>query len=143
MDDAPGKVIEKRSLGAVPPSEADALANILQIIRSMEEFDAVEFVIFHGSRSRRMGTKTSDLDICIYYRGQGKELSRFRLKLLSKLPGYCDVQIFQQLPLYVKKEVMREKVIYVKNKRFLHDVALKTIREFESFKPRYYDYIYR
>lgn len=119
------------------------LEDILRVIRSMKEFDAVEFVIFHGSRARGEYLKTSDFDICVYYRGTPEAMSKFRLKLLSGLPGYVDVQIFQQLPLYVRKEVLKGDVLYVRDSRFLYDVALRTIRDFEDFKPRFYDYIYR
>ena len=125
------------------PGEAEELANILGVIRSMEEFDRVEFVIFHGSRALGRGLKTSDIDLCIYYRGREEEMSRFRLKLLSRLPSYVDVQIFQQLPLYVRKEVLKGKVLYAKDRKFLYEVALKTIRNFEAFKPRFHGYIYR
>lgn len=134
--------VEGNTAEAGKSAEA-ALADVLQVIRSMEEFGAVEFVIFYGSRAQRTQTEASDLDICVYYKGKEEEMSRFRLKLLSRLPSYCDVQIFQQLPLYVRKEVLRGRVIYARDRRFLHDVALKTIRDFESFRPRFYDYIYR
>lgn len=130
-------------LEAIEPSESQKLAKILNIILSTEEFRNVEFVIFHGSRARGTGMKTSDMDICIYFRGKGEEMSRFRLKLLSGLPSYCDVQIFQQLPLYIRKEVLKGKVLYAKNMTFLYEVALNTIRDFEYFKPRFYYYIYR
>jgi len=32
-------------------------------------------------------------------------------------------------------------MIYCKDKRFLYEVAIETIRDFEAFKPRFYDYI--
>ena len=97
-------------------------------------------MIFHGSRAIG-GLKSSDIDLCIYYKGTVEEMSKFRLKLLSRLPSHVDVQIFQQLPLYVRKEVLKGRVLYAKDRKFLYDVALRTIRDFEAFKPHFYDYI--
>jgi predicted nucleotidyltransferase len=119
----------------------EQIDSLLEVIKSTEEFDRVEFIIFHGSMAKDRGMKTSDYDICIYYDGDNREMSKFRLELLSKLPGSVDVQIFQQLPLYVKKEVLKGRVLYTKRKGFLDEIAIETIKDFESFRPRFYDYI--
>lgn len=117
----------------------------LKTIKSMKEFSKVEFIIFYGSLAKGGGIKNSDMDICVYYRAKRKEdASRLRLKLLTKLcSDLYDIQIFQLLPLYVRVEVLKGKVLYVRNKRFLNEKALETIRDFELFKPYYHDYIYR
>ncbi len=52
-----------------------------------------------------------------------------------------DVQIYGNLPLYVRTEVLRGRVLYCPDERFLYDVAYRTIREFDAFKHRLYDYI--
>jgi len=121
------------------------LDRFLKKIKSMKEFKRVEFVILYGSVAQRRGTKSSDIDICIYYGAEKEEeMSRFRLKLLSELcRDEYDVQIFQQLPLYMRKEVLKGKVLYVREKELLYKIALETIKDFESFKLRFYDYIYR
>ncbi len=121
----------------------ERIDSLLEIIKSTEGFDRVEFIIFYGSMAKGKGMKTSDYDICIYYDGGNRDMSKFRLKLLSKLPGNVDVQIFQQLPLYVKKEVLKGRVLYTKRKGFLDEIAIETIKDFESFRPRFYDYINR
>ncbi len=108
------------------PGEAEELADILVIILE-EGSERVEFVIFHSSRAIGRGLKSSDIDLCIYYKGTVEEMSKFRLKLLSRLPSHVDVQIFQQLPLYVRKEVLKGRVLYAKDRKFLYEVALKTI----------------
>jgi len=41
----------------------------------------------------------------------------------------------------VRVEVLKGKVIYCKDKRFLYKVAIETIKDFEAFKHRFYDYI--
>lgn len=115
----------------------------LEIVKSMEEFPRIDFIIFYGSLAQGKGNKSSDIDICVSFRGKKEDMSRFRLKLLTELcDDSYDIQIFQQLPLYVQIEVLKGKVLYVRDKKFLSDIALKTIREFDFFKPHYYDYIY-
>lgn len=52
-----------------------------------------------------------------------------------------DIKIFQQLPVYLKRDVLQGKILYCDSKQFLYDKAYETIKDFEAFKPRYYDYI--
>ncbi|MFO7966479.1 MAG: nucleotidyltransferase domain-containing protein [Archaeoglobaceae archaeon] len=110
-------------------------------IRGLEGFDKVQFVILYGSAVRGGMTKESDIDLCIYYEGNPKEALEYRFKVLSELCEGLDVQIFQLLPLYVRIEVLKGEVIYCKNSRFLYETAISTIKDFEEFKPRFYDYI--
>ncbi len=123
----------------------EAIEKFIKTLKSMREFNKVEFIILYGSASQGKKIESSDIDICIYYRAKkAEEMSKFRLKLLSKLySDVYDVQIFQLLPLYVRKEVLKGKLLYARDKKFLNAVALNTVRDFESFKPRFYDYIYR
>ncbi len=43
--------------------------------------------------------------------------------------------------LEVYKEVLKGRVLYDDDTPFLYDKAYETVKEFESFKPRYYDYL--
>lgn len=114
----------------------------LDKIKSVEGFDGVEFIILYGSTAKGMRKDSSDIDLCIYYDAPPEEASRFRLRVLSELfDDKYDVQIFQQLPLYVRKEVLKGQLVYCKNKTFLYEVAIRTIRDFEEYKHRFYDYI--
>ncbi|MCL7476358.1 MAG: nucleotidyltransferase domain-containing protein [ANME-2 cluster archaeon] len=101
--------------------------------------------VLDGSAARGDAISGSDIDLCIYYNADEKEdLSRFRLDILSRLKGSVfDIRMFQQLPLYVRVEVLKGRIIYTREQSFLYGIALDTIREFESFKPRFHDYIYR
>ncbi len=114
-------------------------------IKSMSEFNRIEFIILYGSAARGDAISGSDIDLCIYYNADENEaLSRFRLDILRRLKGSVfDIRMFQQLPLYVRVEVLNGRIIYAKKQSFLYDVALDTIKEFESFKPKFHDYIYR
>jgi len=113
----------------------------LNEIKATRGFERVKFIILYGSAAGDRMHSGSDIDLCIYYDGDMGEASDFRFRLLSKLPEVFDVQIFQFLPLYVRVEVLKGKVIYCEDETFLHDIAWETIKEFEAFKHRFYDYI--
>ena len=123
----------------------EEIKEFTKTIKSMLEFNKIEFIILYGSAARGDAISGSDIDLCIYYNvGEKEDLSRFRLDILSRLKGSVfDIQMFQQLPLYVRIEVLKGRIIYAKEQSFLYDIALNTIKEFESFKPRFHDYIYR
>ena len=116
--------------------------NAINKLKNLKGFDKVRFVILHGSAAEGLTREDSDIDLCMDIDADTDyERSRFRLKALSELPDFFDVQIFAQLPLYVKKEVFKGKVIYCRDEDHLYETALSTIREFEDFKYRFYDYI--
>jgi len=111
-------------------------------MRTVEGFEKVRFIILYGSVADGQAKAGSDVDLCIYYDGDREEASRFRFAVLSELcDNRYDIQIFSHLPLYVRVEVLRGEVIYCPDERFLYDVAYRTIREFDDFKHRLYDYI--
>ena len=114
----------------------------LDRLRAVEGFEKVRFIILFGSAAEGRARETSDIDLCIYYDGDREEAARFRFAALSELcDDRYDVQIFEHLPLYVRIEVLRGRVVYCPDERFLYDVAYHTIREFDAFKHRLYDYI--
>ena len=114
----------------------------IEKIKNVEGFEKVKFIILYGSAAERQMTGGSDIDLCIYHDGSPDESSRFRFKVLSELfDETFDVQIFQQLPIYVRVEVLKGKIIYCKDKQFLYEAAIETIKDFEAFKHRFYDYI--
>lgn len=116
--------------------------NAINKLKDLKGFDKVRFVILHGSAVEGLTREDSDIDLCIDIDADNdNESSRFRLKALSELPDFFDVQIFAQLPLYIKKEVFKGRVIYFRDEDYLYETALSTIREFEDFKYRFYDYI--
>lgn len=114
----------------------------IEKIKNVEGFGKVKFIILYGSAAEDRMINGSDIDLCIYYDGSQEEASRFRFKVLSELfDDTYDIQIFQQLPLYVRVEVLKGKMIYCADTRFLYKVAIKTIKDFDGFKHRFYDYI--
>ena len=85
---------------------------------------------------------SSDIDICVYYDDEVDLASEFRLRVLSNLfDDIYDIKIFQQMPVYARVEVIKGRVLYCDDRQFLYDKAYETIKEFDSFKRIYYDYI--
>jgi predicted nucleotidyltransferase len=121
-------------------------SNALKIEKAVEKIKAlggerVKFIILYGSVSKNCQRHGSDIDICVYYDDESSA-SDFRLKVLSELfDDIYDIKIFQQLPLYVRIEVLKGEILYCDDRRFLYDKAYETIKEFDYFKHRYYDYI--
>ncbi len=125
------------------PDEINKLVkNSVERLKNIEGFEKVRFIILYGSAAEGVSRENSDIDLYIDYDAKTDyERSMFRLKVLSELPDIFDVQIFDQLPLYVKKEVLKGKVVFCRDEEYLYETALLTIKEFEDFKYRFYDYI--
>jgi predicted nucleotidyltransferase len=102
--------------------------------------DKVRFIILYGSANEGRTKEDSDIDISVYY--DDADASEFRLKVLSDLfDDVYDIKIFQQLPLPIRCRVLKGKVLYEDDTTFIYDKAYETIKEFESFKRGYYDYL--
>jgi len=125
------------------PDEIDELVkNSVEILKNIQGFEKVRFIMLYGSSVEGIPREESDIDLCIDVdTNTDYERSSFRLKVLSELPDLFDVQIFAQLPLYVKKEVIKGKVIFCRDEEYLYETAISVIKEFEDFKYRFYDYI--
>ena len=119
----------------------DAVAAATRQMQKCPGFRHVQFIILYGSAVEDRMTPSSDIDLCIYYDGDREEAGRFRHKVLSRFSGTLfDIQIFQQLPLYVRVEVLKGIPVYTRDTRFLYAKATETIRDFDDFKHRLYDY---
>jgi predicted nucleotidyltransferase len=102
--------------------------------------DKVRFIILYGSACDGRMNEDSDIDISVYY--DDVDASEFRLKVLSELfDDIYDIKIFQQLPLPLRMQVLKGEVLYSDDTPFIYDKAYETIKEFASFKHRYYDYL--
>jgi len=118
---------------------SEKIDRAVQKIRSLGG-DKVRFIILYGSASDGRMKEDSDIDISVYY--DDTDASEFRLKVLSDLfDDIYDIKIFLQLPLPLRMQVLKGKVLYSDDTPFLYDKAYETIKEFESFKRGYYDYL--
>lgn len=99
--------------------------------------DKVRFIILYGSKAREEMTELSDIDLAVYYDGDKKERFDFRVKVLGRVGDEFDIQTFQGLPLYIRKDIASSgKVIDYKGYMEIFRIFMRTIRDFEHFKPR-------
>jgi predicted nucleotidyltransferase len=114
----------------------------LKVMKKMEDFPSVEFIILYGSQNRGDARLDSDVDLAVYYQGSETDASNFRQKVLGELyDDYYDIQIFQQLPLFIQIEALKGEIVFSKDLVKVYDIANQVIKEFEDFKRYYYDYI--
>ena len=100
-------------------------------------------VILFGSQARGDAGPASDADVCIVLEAgapSGIDASRKRLEYLAGRD--LDVTVFQQLPLYIRSRVLKEgRVLFVRDEDQLYDLAFRTARAFEDFRPYYQAYL--
>ncbi len=112
-----------------------------QIVENVKRDKDVLAIFLFGSFVN--DKKFRDVDVCLVLakRPSNIEMSRKRLEYLAKFPEF-DIQIFQQLPIFIRIRILKEGTcLYCKNEDLLYDLAFKTIREFEDFKPHYKAYL--
>ena len=119
-------------------TEQDAL--LAQAERDSDTLAAIRF----GSFAREEPHPDSDLDICLVLdprRGPFSAQDRVQ-KRIDYLAFNLDVQIFQSLPIYIRQRVLQEgQVVFVRDLSTLYDVALRTLQEYEDFRPIYNLYL--
>jgi predicted nucleotidyltransferase len=99
--------------------------------------EKVRFIALYGSTATEKSTILSDIDMAVYYDGDKDERFIFRMKLLGRINEDFDIKIFQDLPLYIRKEIISHgKMVYYKGYNRIFDVIMRTIRDYENFKPR-------
>jgi len=130
-----------QKLSITNPEIKRSVATALKQIRHIDGFEHVRFIILYGSAHAGTMRSGSDIDLCISYNGNKSTAGRFRHEVLSRLPGTrFDVKIFELLPLYIRVEVFKGTLLYAPDLVFVYDTATWTLREFDDFKHRLYDY---
>lgn len=119
----------------------DSAAIAKRLMQKIPGFEHVQFIILYGSAAEERMTASSDIDLCMYYDGDRDEAARFRHNVLSLLSGkHFDIQVFHELPLYIRVEVLKGIPVFTRDTRFLYDKATETLKEFNDFRHRLYDY---
>ena len=121
----------------------DAERTLRELIAHAEEDREVLAVILFGSQARGDAGPESDVDVCVVLEARapsGIEASHKRLDYLAGRD--LDVKIFQQLPLYIRSRVLKEgRVLFVRDEDRLYELAYRTARAFEDFRPYYQAYL--
>jgi len=114
---------------------------IKKLIEKAKNDKKVLAVALFGSS---LNGKGRDIDICIFLdkKYSNLEMSKKRMRLLSKCPSNFDIQIFQQLPVYIRKRILKEaKILFCKNLPLLYEIYFQTIKEFNFFEKLYNMYL--
>ena len=113
--------------------------DISNVIKKIKDIGGakIKFIVLYGSAAKGKSTGLSDIDIAVYYDGDKRERFEFRVKILGRVGSKFDIQTFQDLPLYIQKDTLSTgDVIYYRDYKDIFNIFMKTIREFEDFKPR-------
>jgi len=106
--------------------------------KAKEDADVLAVMLF-GSYAR--SEKYRDVDVCLVLAPQSSAKA-FDKRLEYSGCKCVDVSVFQELPIYVRKRVLKEGIVKLcKDEDALYEIAFKTIREFEFFKPGYEIYL--
>lgn len=112
------------------------------LVRAEVDPDVLAVMLF-GSRARGDAAESSDVDVCLVARrGSGANLTEMRIAYAGEFD--LDVQVFQVLPLPLRSRVLKEgRVLLVadEDEDELYELAIRTIKEFEDFKPYYRRYV--
>ncbi len=110
-----------------------------KLIKRAEADEDILAVIIYGSYAR--GEPFRDIDLCMVLFPHAKCKS-FEKRLEYSDHKDIDVHIFSELPLYIKPRVLKEgRVVHCKNEDLLYDIAIRTVKEYEDFRPRYRMYL--
>ncbi len=113
---------------------------IQKLIKKAEKDKDILAVIIYGSYARGEGGYR-DVDVCLVL-DQKAHASAFDKQLEYSEHRNIDVNVFQALPLYIQKRILKEGIIrFCKDEGALYDLAIKAVKEFELFKPKYELYL--
>jgi len=113
------------------------------LLKAAERDDRVLAILLYGSRARGESRPESDTDVCLVLSAEANSRQAGSQTELDYV-GFAglDVRVFQRLPLYVRQRVLKDgKVLLVKRDEDLYEVAFRTIRSYEDFRPFYLAYL--
>lgn len=97
----------------------------------------IRFIVLYGSAAKGKSTNLSDIDIAVFHSGDKRERFQFRMKILGRISNKFDIQTYQDLPLYIQNEILSTgEVLYFSDYAEIFNTFMKTIREFDDFRPR-------
>jgi predicted nucleotidyltransferase len=113
--------------------------DISDVIKQIKDIggDSIKFIVLYGSAAKGKSTDLSDIDIAVFHSGDKRERFQFRVKVLGRIGNKFDIQTYQDLPLYIQNEILSiGNVLYFSDYTEIFYTFMKTIREYEDFKPR-------
>lgn len=113
------------------------------LLRHVESDDRILAVILYGSQARGDAHAASDHDVCLVMKPENDDKTASAAAQLDYFEFHeLDVRIYQRLPLYVRQRILADgEVLLVKDEDELYEIAFRTIRAFEDFRPFYLSYL--
>lgn len=131
-------MFRKKNVFKLPSPSYSMKERVIEKLQELPHRDKLRFVYLYGSSATGKATQSSDIDIAVYYDiADKRELYDLQFLISGSLPDRYDIHMFQLLPLYVRIEVFKGELVYADDRRFVHDIAWKTIKEYNDFEPRY------
>src|SRR5262245_24265816 len=125
------------------PVDAVTHPTLVRLVERARSDSAVLALVLFGSHARGEASPASDVDVCLVLGPDGGSdvaMAEQRLEYLAIAD--VDIAVFQQLPLPIRSRVLREgRVLFVRDEDMLYDLATRTMRAFERFRPYYRRYL--
>jgi predicted nucleotidyltransferase len=116
--------------------------NLKKLLNETKKDKDILAVMIFGSFARGEEYRDIDVALILCEKKTKKEMSKIRLRYLSKFNSKLDIHIFHQLPLYIKIAILKEgKIILNKNEDLVYEIAFQTIKEFGFYKKIYDEYL--
>jgi predicted nucleotidyltransferase len=114
-----------------------------ELVHAAEGDARILAVLLFGSQARGDSRPDSDTDVCLVLSASADSPEEGPQTHLDYLAfSDLDVRVFQRLPLYIRQRVLKDgKVLHVKNEDDLYEIAFRTVRAWEHFRPFYLQYL--
>jgi predicted nucleotidyltransferase len=101
-------------------------------------------VFLFGSAARGEEGPRSDVDVSLVLTedAAADTLAASRKRLDYMAASDLDVRVFQRVPLYIRHRILKEgRLLFSRDEDLVYELAVRTAREFERFKPIYREYL--
>jgi len=131
------------TVGVLALRQMEVPLELSPLVRQAAADERVLAVLLFGSVARGEAAPSSDIDLCIVAAAGCDDVpnaSELRLEYAGRFA--YDIHVFQLVPIYVRERILREhEILFVRDEDALYDLALRTGREMEDFRPLYRSYL--
>jgi len=123
------------------PGQRTRLEGLLA--KAREDPDVLGVFLF-GSAARGEEGPRSDVDVSLVLTedAAADTLAASRKRLDYMAASDLDVRVFQRVPLYIRHRILKEgRLLFSRDEDLVYELAVRTAREFERFKPIYREYL--
>jgi len=121
----------------------DHREHLARLIERAKRDERILAVILFGSVARNQASHASDVDVCLVAdREVAAPGPRAELRMEYAGNFDLDLSLYRDLPLYLRRRVLADgRVLFVRDEDSLYDLALRTVQEFEDYRPLYEAYL--